>query len=132
MAEEHAATEPEASAASAEKVPTTPSETPPPPSDQKWGGLSSRGRRITVRVIIGIATVLLVVGIFAVWANRQLLNPDNWSHTSTQLLQRAEIRNALSNYLVDQLYANVNVEQQLKSTLPSQLQPLAGPLSGAL
>jgi hypothetical protein len=38
-----------------------------------------------------------------VWANRQLLNPDNWANTSTQLLRDPEIRNAPANYLVNQL-----------------------------
>jgi hypothetical protein len=85
-----------------------------------------------VRVLIWGATVLAVVGIFAIWANRQLLNPDNWANTSTKLLQNAKIREATSNYLVDQLYANVNVSEELKTRLPTQLQPLAGPVAGAL
>src|SRR5262249_60100894 len=68
----------------------------------------------------------------AVWANRQVLNPDNWASTSTQLLQNAAVREATSNYLVDQLYSNVNVEEEIKNRLPSQLQPLAGPLAGAI
>jgi hypothetical protein len=85
-----------------------------------------------VAFLIWGTSVLAVVGIFAVWANRQVLNPNNWSSTSTQLLQNAEIREATSNYLVDQLYANVNVEEELKKRLPSQLQPLAGPLAGAI
>jgi hypothetical protein len=85
-----------------------------------------------VRVIIWGSTVLAVVAIFAVWANRQLLNPDNWAHTSTRLLQNDKIREATSNYLVDQLYANVNVAEELKTRLPPQLQPLAAPVAGAL
>ncbi len=85
-----------------------------------------------MQVIIWGTTVLAVLAIFAVWANRQLLNPDNWSNTSTQLLQNADIREATSNYLVDQLYANVNVEQELKAKLPPLLAPLAGPLAGGL
>jgi hypothetical protein len=89
-------------------------------------------RRWLVRVIIWGTTVLAVVAIFAVWANRQLLNPDNWANTSTRLLQNEKIRQATSNYLVDQLYANVNVSEELKSRLPTQLQPLAAPVAGAL
>jgi hypothetical protein len=85
-----------------------------------------------VAFLIWGTSVLAVVGIFAVWANRQVLNPNNWASTSTQLLQNAEIREATSNYLVDQLYANVNVEEELKKRLPSQLQPLAGPIAGAI
>jgi hypothetical protein len=38
----------------------------------------------------------------------------------------------VSGYLIDQLYANVNVPAELQSGLPTQLKPLAGPLSGGL
>ena len=88
--------------------------------------------RILVRVILVVATVLAIFAIFAVWANRQLMNPTNWAKTSTALLQKQTIRTALSGYLIDQLYANVDVQAQLKSGLPPQLAPLAGPISGAL
>jgi hypothetical protein len=92
----------------------------------------SRARRIWVRVILGIATVLAIFAIFAVWANRQLLNPTNWSNTSTALLQKSTIRSALSGYLVDQLYSNINVPEQIKSGLPPQFKLLAGPIAGGL
>src|SRR5271166_7170202 len=91
-----------------------------------------RERRWLVRLLIYGTTVLAVLAIFAVWANRQLLNPNNWANTSTRLLQNAQIREATSNYLVDQLYANVNVAEELKTRLPAQLAPLAGPLAGAI
>ncbi len=79
-----------------------------------------------------VTTLLLIVGMFAVWANRLLFNADNWSNTSTQLLQNAAIRSTTANYLVDQLYANYNVAGLIKSGLPKQLQPLSGPAAGAL
>jgi hypothetical protein len=94
------------------------------------GSSLGRGRRILVLVLIWVTTVLAVLGIFAVWANRQLLNPNNWANTSTKLLQNADIQKALPTYLVDQLYANVNVAAELKAKLPPQLQPLAGPVAG--
>jgi len=88
--------------------------------------------RIWVRVTLVIATILAIFAIFAIWANRQLMNPSNWAKTSSALLQKQTIRTAVSGYLIDQLYANVNVEGELKSGLPPQLAPLAGPVSGAL
>src|SRR5436190_21886303 len=91
-----------------------------------------RGRRILVQVIIWATTVLAVLAIFAVWANRQFLNPNNWSNTSTKLLEHPEIRAATSNYLVGQLYANVDVAGELRSRLPPALQGVAAPLAGAL
>jgi hypothetical protein len=93
---------------------------------------SPRPNRIWVRVILVLATVLAILSIASIWANRQLMNPTNWSKTSTALLRKQTIRSALSGYLIDQLYANVDVPAQLKSGLPPELAPLAGPISGAL
>lgn len=92
----------------------------------------ARGRRWLVNGIIVFATVLSLFAIVSVWANRLLFNPDNWANTSSQLLENPDIRSAASNFLVDQLYANVNVAGLLKSALPARLQPLAGPAAGAL
>ena len=92
----------------------------------------SRGRLIGVDALITITTILAVIGMLAVWANRLLFNPDNWSNTSTQLLQNPDVRDATANYVVDQLYANVNIAQLIESGLPPRLQPLAGPAAGAL
>jgi len=83
-------------------------------------------------VLLTVTTVLLVVAIVSIWANRQLLNADNWSSTSTSLLQNSAIRTATANYLVDQLYANVDVASKLDDALPPRLAPLAAPIAGAL
>jgi hypothetical protein len=82
--------------------------------------------------LIGLATLLTVFAIFSIWANRQALNTDNWVNTSGKLLQNEEIRSQLSNYLADQLFANVDVQAELEGTLPPQLQPLAGPAAGGI
>jgi Short C-terminal domain len=92
----------------------------------------SRRRLIGVDVLIGVTTVLLIVGIFATWANRLLFSPDNWSKTSTQLLQDENVRSATADYVVNQLYSNVDVTGLIKQNLPTQLQGLAGPAAGAL
>ena len=99
-----------------------------PPAEQHI----RRGRLIWINVLIGVTTLLAVVAIFSIWANRLLFNPDNWENTSTQLLQNSDIRSATANYVVDQIYANVNVAGLLGQKLPPQLQPLAGPAAGAL
>ena len=44
----------------------------------------SRRRVWAVRGLIWVTTVLAVLAILAVWANRQLLNPNNWANTSGQ------------------------------------------------
>lgn len=95
-------------------------------------GTITRGRLIMVDALIVFTTILAVVGILSIWANRLLFNPNNWANTSTQLLQNSDIRDATSNYVVDQLYKNVNVAGLVGSALPPRLDPLAGPISGGL
>ncbi|MBJ7332008.1 MAG: SHOCT domain-containing protein [Solirubrobacteraceae bacterium] len=77
------------------------------------------------RLLILLATLLATLSIFATWAREQLLNTDQWVETSTELLEQKEIRDQLSDFLVDELYTNVNVSQQLADRLPENLQPLA-------
>lgn len=79
-----------------------------------------------------VASLLAFLGIFALWANRQLLDTDNWTDTSTKLLEDHEIRNQLSIFLVDQLYNNVNVAGELRRALPPPAARLAGPAAGGL
>ena len=104
--------------------------TPKPPSPASTE-ISRRGR-ILINVLIGLTTLLLVLGMFSVFANRLLLNPDNWSATSTKLLQDPNIRSTTATFLVDRLYAKVNVAGLLRAGLPPRLDPLAGPAAGAL
>lgn len=103
-----------------------------PPDSGPAQGSRSHGHPVLVNSLIAITTLLLVVGMFAVWANRLLFSPDNWSNTSTQLLANPNIRSSTANYLVDQLYANVNVPGLIGSALPKQFQGLAAPAAGAL
>jgi hypothetical protein len=105
--------------------------TPDTPTASSDGRLS-RGRRWTVRGVIALATVLSLFAMLSVWANRLVFNPDNWASTSTQLLQNPDIRSATANFVVDRIYANVDVAGELATTLPPRLKPLAGPISGAL
>jgi hypothetical protein len=88
--------------------------------------------RWLVRSLIGVATVLGIVAIFAVWANRQLLDTKYWTSTNTKLIESPPIREAVSVYLTEQLYANVDVAGELGKELPSELKPLASPAAGAL
>ena len=73
-----------------------------------------------------------ILSIVSVWANRQLLNADNWADTSTELLANQAVRTQVAGYLVDEVYANVDVSAELANALPPRLKPLAGPAAGGL
>ncbi len=85
-----------------------------------------------VKALVVIASLLTVVAIFSAWVQRQVLDTNEWVSTSGKLLEQSEIRDALSNYAVDQLYANVDVEQELKGVLPKDFKALSGPASSGL
>lgn len=89
-------------------------------------------RRVLVPVLLTIAVILGFFACFAVWVNRQVLNTDNWVNTSTEVLANEKVEDALSAFAVNELFHNVNVAQELKAGLPTQLQGLAGPASAGL
>jgi hypothetical protein len=92
----------------------------------------SRRRRVVVWVLIAAATLLAFASALTVWVHRQALDTNAVTKASTQMLENDQVRGALSTYLVDQVYNNVNVSQTLSARLPKQLQPLAAPLAGGL
>jgi hypothetical protein len=92
----------------------------------------SRGRRRTVKALVALGSVLAFLSVFAIWTERQALNTDDWVSTSGKLLQNETIRAELSDYLVDQLYENVDVEKELEDKFPNDFKDLAGPAAGAV
>jgi hypothetical protein len=81
---------------------------------------------------VALGSVLAFLSVFAIWIERQALNTNDWVDTSGRLIQNEKIRSAVGNYLVDQLYANVDVEKELEGILPGETKQLAGPVSGGL
>ncbi len=79
-----------------------------------------------------LGSVLAFLSVFAIWTERQALNTDDWVDTSGRLIENSTIREEVGNYLVDQLYENVDVEKELTEILPGDTKDLAGPVSGGL
>jgi hypothetical protein len=88
--------------------------------------------RITVRVLVVLATVLAFLAIFTSWVDRQLLDTNQWVDTSGKLLEDKQISDALATYSVDQLYANVDVARLVKKRLPDGLQQFASPAAAGI
>ena len=79
------------------------------------------GRRIGVTVLLVLATLFTTAFGFAVWANRQALDTQNWVDTSKALLEDDEIRQTVGLFIVDRLYQSDEVQAQLEQVLPPQL-----------
>ena len=89
-------------------------------------------RRALPTVLMVLATVVGIISVFALWAERQLMEQDTWSQTSQELVENSEIQTALADFIVTEIYANVDVEQDLADRLPPELAPIAGPVASAL
>ena len=87
-----------------------------------------------VRFITALAGVLTLLAILSTWVDRQVFDNQEWGDTSLELLQDPEIRQQVANFAVDELYANVDVEGQLRQNLDKVNEDLgevlAGPLAG--
>ncbi len=92
----------------------------------------SRARRRTVKALVVLGSLLAFLSVFAIWTERQALNTNDWVDTSGKLIQNEKVRSAVGSYLIDQLYENVDVEQELEDILPGETKQLAGPVSGGL
>jgi hypothetical protein len=89
-----------------------------------------RRKRVLALIVVGGLVAFLAV--FAVWAKRQLLETDTWTETSTEVLENEDVREQVSGFMVDALFANVDVQAELQAALPPRAAPAAGVISGAV
>jgi len=92
----------------------------------------SRRRAILVWSLVVAAALLLLVASLTIWVKRQALDTDAWTNVSGQMLEDPQIQSALSTYLVNTLYDNVDVTARLRDALPPERAGLAPLLAGAL
>ena len=91
-----------------------------------------RGRSAAMWIVLAVAGLLLVLTSFAVWINRVALNTDQFTDTSSSLLDNDAIRTAIANRAVDELFANVDVQAEVQAQLPNQYKGLSGPAAAGL
>ena len=89
-------------------------------------------RRRTVKGLIVLGSLLAFLSVFAIWVERQALDTSEWVDTSGHLIRNQTIRTALSDYMVEQLYENVDVERKVEEALPNDFKELAGPAASGL
>jgi hypothetical protein len=97
----------------------------PPPVPRR-----SRGRAIAARILAVVGVVLVVVSLLANFVKREALDQGNFRHTAEELVANDVIRDQLALAMVDALYRNVDVSQELEDQLPSNLKRLSGPIAG--
>lgn len=87
---------------------------------------------IGVSIVVFLASLSLFLAFLTLWADRQILDSNQWTETSTEVIQEPAVRNALANYLVNTLFDEVDVEQELENQLPEDWDVLASPATSGL
>jgi hypothetical protein len=92
----------------------------------------SARRSVAVYGLVVVATLLLIVSSLTVWTKRQLLDTTAWTNSSAEVLADPQVRQALSNRLVDLLYQRVDVQAEIKNALPPAAQGAAPAAAAAI
>ena len=93
---------------------------------------SSMGRMVLVRILVVLGALLAVLALLAGYVRYQALDTDTVEQTAGELIADPEIREQIAATMVDQLYANVDVEAALEQRLPPDQKALAGPIAAAV
>lgn len=83
------------------------------------------------RILMALASILAVVGLLGAWADRQLLDNDEWTDTSAALLREPDVRDPVADAISGQIADGSRATALLEQNLPPRLRPLA-PQGGVL
>jgi hypothetical protein len=86
---------------------------------------------LLARVLVILGALLVILSLLAGYIRFQALDTDTVEGTAGDLIADPEIRNQIASSLVDELFANVDVEAALREQLPADQKGLAAPIAGA-
>jgi hypothetical protein len=92
----------------------------------------SRRRRIVIWTLVVLASVIALIGTVTLWVNRQMLDDHSWRKASEDVITDPEIKAALSVFLVNQLYDNIDVSAAIADRLPENAKQAASTIAAAL
>ncbi len=99
------------------------------------GGRTPRrwnGRAVSSVALMVVASLLLPVAVVSFWAQRTLLDTEQYVSTVAPLSQDPTIRVAVGEVISTQLHERVDLQQRVYDLLPDQAKPLAGPIAGGV
>ncbi|GAA2300439.1 hypothetical protein OKJ48_06155 [Streptomyces kunmingensis] len=89
-------------------------------------------RRVVAAVLIALVAVVSVTSVVGVWGARTTLNTDRWVAAVGPLPEDPDVNKAVSTYLADEIFDQLDVEQRLSEALPPRASFLAAPVTGAV
>jgi hypothetical protein len=95
-----------------------------------WGTRRRRARRWFVGVLVALFSVGMVASLIGVWAERTALDTDSFVDTVDPLPRDRDVSRALSAFITEELFVDLDVDQRARDALPDNLQFFVGPLEG--
>jgi hypothetical protein len=83
-------------------------------------------------ILVVLAFVVTVLALIAGYVRYQALDTPTVRDTAEEMIADPQIREQIAATLVDELYANVDVEARLEAQLPANQKALSGVIAGAL
>jgi hypothetical protein len=87
---------------------------------------------LLARILVVLGAFLVILSLIAGYVRFQGLDTDTVEDTASDLIADPEIRDQVAATLVDQLFANVDLQAVLREELPPAQVGLAGPIAGAI
>jgi hypothetical protein len=87
---------------------------------------------IAARILVVLGVLFVFLSLLAGYIRFQGLDTETVSNTAGELIQDDQVREQVAASLVEALYANVDVTQELEQRLPPQTKGLAGPAAAGL
>ncbi|MCI3278811.1 hypothetical protein [Streptomyces cylindrosporus] len=89
-------------------------------------------RRVVAAVLVALVAILAVTSVVGVWGARTTLNTGRWVATVGPLPDDPAVNAAVSTYLTDQIFDQLDVEQRLSEALPDRAAFAAAPVTAAV
>lgn len=103
-----------------------------PKSESKKADRGGRTRRISVVVLVVLASLIVPLATTAVWARRTVVNTEVWVDTMGPVAGERAVQVALADYLTTQIMGVLDVPKLVADVLPERGKPLVAPLTQAV
>jgi hypothetical protein len=90
------------------------------------------GRMTVARILVVLGALLAILALVAGYVRFQALDTATVEDTAGQMIEDDAIRDQIAASLVDQLFANVDLQAVLEERLPKDQKGLAGPIAGGI
>ncbi len=91
-----------------------------------------RGRGLVVGLLIGVASLMVIVSILSIWLNTVVYDTPTWRATSQEIIQDPAVQRQVSQYVVDELYNSAAIENAISGALPPKFQNFAPAVTSGL